>query len=54
VKSTYSNATLKLPRSFHGQLIVSTAHGRVKLSPELERRTATLSEVDGTRVCFVG
>ncbi|TFY60173.1 hypothetical protein EVG20_g7518 [Dentipellis fragilis] len=53
-RSTYGTVTLKLPRSFHGQLILYTIHGRVKLSPELERRAATLSEVDGTRVCFVG
>ncbi|KAA1473134.1 hypothetical protein DENSPDRAFT_839561 [Dentipellis sp. KUC8613] len=53
-KSPHSSVSLKLPRSFHGQLTIYTVHGRVKLSPDLERRITTLSEVDGTRVCFVG
>ncbi|KAA1473131.1 hypothetical protein DENSPDRAFT_839558 [Dentipellis sp. KUC8613] len=53
-KSSHGAVTLKLPRSFHGQLVLYTVQGRVKLSPELERRMAILSEVDGTRAWFVG
>ncbi|TFY60175.1 hypothetical protein EVG20_g7516 [Dentipellis fragilis] len=52
-KSSHGVVTLKLPRSFHGQLILYTMW-RVRLSPELERRAATVSEVDGTRVYFIG
>ncbi|TFY79969.1 hypothetical protein EWM64_g4049 [Hericium alpestre] len=48
------SAQLTLPRSFRGKLILHTVYGRIALSKGLEKVTAVLWEVDGTRVCFVG
>ncbi|KAJ6472944.1 hypothetical protein C8R47DRAFT_1022736 [Mycena vitilis] len=52
--STFGHICIFLPRTFHGPLNVMSSLGAPKLSPELKRVCAPISEVGGARRWFVG
>ncbi|KAJ7214397.1 hypothetical protein GGX14DRAFT_392427 [Mycena pura] len=54
VSTSNGGVIVHVPRTFRGPLTVHTRCGSVKLSPTLAATTTTLSEVAGTRRCFVG
>jgi len=53
-KSQNGAVSVVIPRSFRGQLMLHTDHGRVVLSPALATRAAMLSTLNGTHSYFVG
>lgn len=53
LKTRDGSVTLRIPRSFRGQLTLYTHDGRILLSPEVSARAAPLSGV-GKHTYFVG
>ncbi|KAJ7487973.1 hypothetical protein FB451DRAFT_1126382 [Mycena latifolia] len=53
-ESTFGQVCIFLPRTLHGPLAISTSLRTARLSPELRRVCAPLSESGGTRRWFVG
>ncbi|KAI0246700.1 hypothetical protein BJV78DRAFT_1252305 [Lactifluus subvellereus] len=56
LRASYGGVSFSIPRCFRGPITIlpSHWHGRISFSPDLERNTALLSDVNGTRVYFVG
>ena len=54
VMSSNGSITVKIPRSFRGQMTLHTDNGEVRLSPTLAPRAALLSNLTGTHTYFVG
>jgi hypothetical protein len=50
----HQGASLSLPRFFRGLITIQPSQEGITLSPALEERTALLSDVQDTRVYFVG
>jgi len=54
VSTDTGSITLYIPRTYTGALTIRKGYGSVKLSPALESRLQTFSDIKGKRVCFVG
>lgn len=54
VTTDTGSITLYIPRTYTGALTIRKSYGSVKLSPALEARVQTFSDIKGKRVCFVG
>lgn len=54
VTTDTGSITLYIPRTYTGALTIRKTYGSVKLSPALEARVQTFSDIKGKRVCFVG
>lgn len=52
--TTNGSITLYIPRTYTGPLTIRKGNGSVKLSPALEARVQTFSDIKGKRICFVG
>jgi len=54
LRASYGDVSFSIPRCFRGPITIWTGHGRIAFSPDLERNAALHSDVNGTRVYFVG
>jgi hypothetical protein len=54
LRASYGEVSLSIPRCFRGPITIQSGHGRIAFSPDLERSMALHSDVNGTRVYFVG
>ena len=54
LRANYGGVSFSIPRCFRGPITIWTTHGRIAFSPNLEKSTALLSDVDGVQVYFVG
>lgn len=54
VTTNTGSITLYIPRTYTGALTMRQGFGFAKLSPALESRVHTFSDIEGNCVCFVG
>jgi len=53
-QSLNGDIRLRIPRNFHGPIIVTYGHGFAKFSDAVSRHLTTFGEIDCTRRCFLG
>jgi len=54
LRASHGSISFSIPRCFRGPITIWSTHGRIAFSPDLERSTALLLDVNGGRVYFVG
>jgi len=52
--SKYGVVNVWLPSTFVGPATITTIYGKVTLSPAVEERCTTFSEINNVRTCFIG
>jgi len=52
--SQHGTVNVSLPSTFVGPATITTTHGKVILSPAVQARCTTFSEMNNVRTCFIG